>query len=92
MTFKCLKQNDGSTYYGQVLQVLPIQFKPDTTHTFPAGFKKHNLNKNFSSGSGVEYDREGSTSTLLNETNKTHNEPLIVEDFAAVSEEFKDKI
>lgn len=51
--FKCLKLNDGSTYYGQVQQILPLHFKPDTSHTFPAGFKKHVLNKNFSSGSGV---------------------------------------
>jgi hypothetical protein len=62
------------------------------TNTFPAGFKKNNLNKNFSSGSGVEYDREGSTSTLLKDTIQTQNEPLIVEDFSAVSDEFKDKI
>jgi hypothetical protein len=83
--------NDGSTYYGQVQQILPLQFKPDTTHSFPAGFRKHTLNKNFSSGSGVEYDKDGSTTNLIKEeTNK--NEPLFVEDLTLVSDEYKDKI
>jgi hypothetical protein len=74
-----------------VQQILPLQFKPDTTHSFPAGFRKNTLNKNFSSASGVEYDRDGSTSNLIKEE-ISKNEPLFVEDFSLVSDDFKDKI
>jgi len=44
-----------------------------------------------SSGSGVEYDREGSQSNLIKEE-IVKNEPLVVDDFSQVSDEFKDKI
>jgi len=48
------------------------------------------LQKNTSTGSGVEYNNESTTSLIKDDVNK--NEPLIVDNIDLVAEEFKEKL